>query len=125
MPIRRFHQGVSESDAGTGTEGYRSVSVPPFWSVAGQSGTTPHNAGDQKNGEVEIRQQHCRYEKSGRLQIPSDLNKSQLTYFEATRLSSRGAYPWETPSRGRFTTMSGGGRLFLNLVSNDRVGRAA
>ena len=31
------------------------------------------------------------------------------------RLSSRGAYLWETPSRGRFTTLSDGGRLFLNL----------
>ena len=51
VPIRRFHQQVSESNTGTGTEGYRSVSVSPFWSVAGQCGRTPHNAGDQKNGE--------------------------------------------------------------------------
>ena len=36
-----------------------------------------------------------------------------------------GAYLWETTSRGRFATLSDGGRLFLNLFSNDCVGRAA
>ena len=51
VPIRRFHERISESNTNTGTEGYRSVSVPQFWSVAGQSGTTPNNAGDQKNEE--------------------------------------------------------------------------
>ena len=45
--------------------------------------------------------------------------------FPSHRPSSRGAYLWETPSRGRCTAQSDGGRLFLNLFSNERVGRAA
>ena len=41
------------------------------------------------------------------------------------RLGSRGAYLWETPSRGRFAALSDGGRLFLNLFWDGRVGPAA
>ena len=79
----------------------------------------------KKRGRWKSDNSIARYEKYGRLaQIQSDLNKSQLTYFEATDLSSRGFYLWETPSRRRFATSSDGGRLFLSLVSNDRVSRA-
>ena len=50
---------------------------------------------------------------------------TEIERFRSHRLSFRGAYLWETPSRGRFTTLSDGGRLFLNLFSNNRLGRAA
>ena len=60
------------------------------------------------------------------LQKPSESNTGTGTErLRSHRLSSRGAYLWETPNRGRFATLSDGGRLFLNLFSNDRVGRAA
>ena len=55
-----------------------------------------------------------RYEESARLaQIQSDLNKKSTNHI----LSSRGAYLWETPRRGRSATLSDGGRLFLHLFS--------
>ena len=82
VPIRRFHQGVPESNTNTGTEGHCSASVPPFWSVAGQSGTTPHNAGDQKTEKVEIRQQHCQVRKIWK--IGANSVRSQQKPFEAT-----------------------------------------
>ena len=88
VPTRRFHQRVSGSNTGTGTGKYCSVSVPPFWSVAGQSGTAPHNAGDQKTRMVEVRQQHCPVRKIWKTgTVQSDLSKSQLTYFEARDLA--------------------------------------
>ena len=50
---------------------------------------------------------------------------AETEIFRSHRLSSRGAYLRETPNRGRFTTPSDGGGLFLNLFPNNRVGRAA
>ena len=128
VPIRRLHQGVSKSNTCTGAEGHCSVPVPSLWGVTGQSGTTPHHAGDQKNRcKVEVRQQHCRDTKklgqAGADPVRSQQKSTDL--LRSHRLSSRGVYLWETPSRGCFATLSDGGRLFLNLFSNDRVGRAA
>ena len=67
----------------------------------------------------------ARYEKSGRLaQIQSDLNKSQLNYFEATDLALQELI-FGRHRAGDVLRLSDGGCLFLNLFSNDRVGRAA
>ena len=122
-PSLRYEDFTKESRRATRALGlYCSVSVPPFWSVAGQSGTTPHNVGHQKKtAKVEIRQQHCPLRKIWKIGADSVRSHQKPTH----RLSSRGAHLWETPSRGRFTTLADGGRLFLNLFSNDRVSRAA
>ena len=120
VPIRRFHQGVSKGNTNTGTERYRSVSVTPFWSVAGQSGTTPHNAGDQRRRKVGIGHKYCpvrKIWKTGTDPVRSHQKSTHL--LRSHRLSSRGGYLWETPSRGRFTTLS------WTFFSNHRVGRAA
>ena len=87
-----------------------------FWGVTGQSGTTPHLAGDQKTGKVEVRQQHCPLRKIWKTGAdPVRSHQKSTNLLRSQRLSSRGACLWETPSRGRFTTLSDGGRLFLNL----------
>ena len=68
----------------------------------------------------------ARYEKSGRLaQIHSDLNKSQLNYFEATDLALEELIFGRHRAGDvlRPSLMEAG--LFLNLFSNDLVGRAA
>ena len=126
VPIQRLHQRVSKSNTCTWAEGHCSVTVPPFWGVTGQSGTTPHHAGGQKTEKVEVRQQHCpirKIWKTGTDPVRSQQKSTNL--LRSHRLSCRGAYLWETQSRGRFSTLSDSGRLFLNLSSNDRVGRAA
>ena len=80
----------------------------------------------KKRGRWKSDNSIARHEKSGRLaQIQPDLTKKSTHQLRSHRLSSRAALLWETPSRGRSTTFSDGGRLFLNLFSNDRVGRAA
>ena len=83
-----------------------------------QSGCSPRDRQSlRKNLRVPIRKFH---------EEPSEDNMGTETErFRSHRLSSRGAYLWETPSRGRFTTLSDGGRFFLNLFSKNRVGRAA
>ena len=45
---------------------------------------------------------------------------SEIERFRNHGLSSRGAYLWETPNRGRFTTLSDGGRLFLIFLEYSR-----
>ena len=80
----------------------------------------------KKTGKDEVRQQHCTIRniwKTGTDPVRYEQESTKL--LQRHRLSSRGAYLLETPSRGRFTTLSDGGRLFLNLFSNERVGRAA
>ena len=100
--------------------------MPPFQSVTGQSRTTPHHAKDQKTVKVEVRQQHCPVRKIWKTAAdPVRYQQKSTNLVRSHRLSSRGAYLRETPSRGRFADRSDGGRLFLNLFSNDRVGRAA
>ena len=62
----------------------------------------------KKRGRRKSDNSTVRHEKSGILaQIQSDLNKSQLTYFEATGLALQELIFWETQADG--------GRLFLNL----------
>ena len=81
VPIRRLHQGVSKSNTCTGAEGHCSVPVPPFWGVTGQSGTTPHHAGDKKMEKVEVRQQHCpirKIWKTGADPVRSQLKSTNL-----------------------------------------------
>ena len=56
---------------------------------------------------------------------PKSYMGTETERFRSHRLSSRGAYLWETPNRGRFTILPDGGHLFLILFSNNRVGRAA
>ena len=100
--------------------------MPPFWGVTVHSGTTPHHGGDQKTEKVEVRQQHCSVRKiwkTGADPVRSQQKSTNL--LRSHRLSSRGKNLWETPSRGRFAALFDGGRLFLNLFSNDHVGRAA
>ena len=92
VPTRRIHQGVSESNTCTGTEEHcSSVPLPPFWGVTGQSGTTPHHAGDQKTGKVEVRQPHCpvpKIWKTGAGPVRSQQKSTNL--LRSHRLSSRG-----------------------------------
>ena len=71
----------------------------------------------RKNLRVPIRKLHQ--------EASEDNMGTETERFLSHSLSSRGAYLWETPSRGHFTTLSDGGRLILNLFSNNRVGRAA
>ena len=74
---------------------------------------------------MEDGQQHCAARGIGETGTNSvRLEQKSNKILRSHRLSSRGAYLWQTPSGGRFTALSDGGRLFLNL-SNDRVGRAA
>ena len=88
VPIRGLHRRVSKSNTCLGNERHCSVPVPPLGCITGQSRTSPHHAGDQKTVQAEVRQLHCTIRKSGRLaQIQSDLNKSQLNYFQATDLA--------------------------------------
>ena len=79
----------------------------------------------KKKGKVEVREQQCpvrKIWKTGAGPVRSQQKSTNL--LRSHRLSSRGAYLWETPSRGRFAALSDGGRLFLNLFSNERVGCA-
>ena len=75
---------------------------------------------------MEDGQQHCAVREIGETgSNPFRSEQQSAKLLRSHRLSSRGAYLWQTPSRGRFTTLSDGGRLFLHLFSNDRLGRAA
>ena len=80
----------------------------------------------KKTVNVEVRQLHCTTRKIWKIGTDPVRSQQELTkLLQSHRLSSRAAYLFETPSRGRFTSLSDGGRLFLNLFSNERVGRAA
>ena len=75
---------------------------------------------------MEDAQQHCAVREVGTTGAnPVRPEQKSTKLLRSHRLSSRGAYLWQTPSRGRFTTLSDGGHLFLNLFSNDRVRRAS
>ena len=79
----------------------------------------------KKMGKVEVGQQHCSIRKISKTDTdPVRSQQKSRGLFPSHRLNSRGAYLWVTPSRGRFTGLSDGGRLFL-IFSNERVGRAA
>ena len=66
----------------------------------------------RKNIRVPIRKLHQ--------EASEDNIVSEIERFRNHRLSSRGAYLWETPNRGRFTTLSDGGRLFIIFFEYSR-----
>ena len=97
------------------TRGKRLVTAPPPSSTKQAKKNTKLQHEDQQSGCSPRDRQSLRKKSS---------STNTKTSPRSHRLSSQGAYLWETPSPGRFTTVSDGGRLFLNLFTNKRVARA-
>ena len=103
VPMRRLHQRVSKRQ-------HVSLGLDKAVDNVGRHWTKRDR--DQKTEKVEVRQQHCpirKIWKTGTDPVRSQQKSTNL--LRSHRLSSRGAYLWETPSRGRFATLSDGGRL--------------
>ena len=124
-PTRRVHQRVSKSNAWEWRTLFRTSAAILVRHWTKRDYTAPCWR-SKKRRRWKSDNSVARYGKSRRLaQIQPDLNKKSTHLLLSHRLSSRGAYLRETPSGRRFATLSDGGRLFLNLFSSDRVGRAA
>ena len=102
VPIRGIHKRVSKSNTRFGVKEHRSLPMPPLGCVTGQGETSSDHVGNQKERQMEDGQQHCAVREIGETgsnpvrseQKPTKLHRSH-------RLSSPGAYLWQTSSWGR------------------------
>ena len=99
IPIPRFHQGISESNTGTGTE--KSIvpyQCPPFWSVAGQKrDNTAQCWRSRKRGRWKSDNSFAQYKKIWK--TGTDPVRSQQ---KATDLALEELVLGRPPIRGRF-----------------------